>query len=98
MKSNCWEMKKCGRQPGGEKSDELGICPATTDQRLHGINNGTNGGRSCWAIKQTLCGDQVQGGFAEKFVVCLQCEIYSKVRDEEGSNFMISKEILAKLN
>jgi len=24
---NCWEFKKCGREPGGEKASELGICP-----------------------------------------------------------------------
>ena len=98
MKSNCWEVKKCGRQPGGEKSNELGICPATTELKVHGMNGGTNGGRSCWAIKQTLCGNQVQGSFAEKFASCLKCNFYSQVRDEEASNFMTSKEILAKLN
>ena len=98
MKSNCWEVKKCGRQPGGEKSNELGICPATTELKVHGMNGGTNGGRSCWAIKQTLCGNQVQGGFSEKFVSCLKCDFYLQVRGDEGSNFMTSKEILAKLN
>ncbi len=87
MKTNCWEVKKCGRQPGGEKSTELGVCPATTEKRVHGVNGGINGGRSCWAIKQTLCENQVQGSFAEKFVGCLQCNFYSKVRDEEASNF-----------
>jgi len=28
-KLNCWEFKKCGRQPGGPKVAELGVCPAT---------------------------------------------------------------------
>ena len=97
MKLNCWEAKGCGRHPGGEKTEELGVCPASTEQRTHGVNNGTNGGRACWAIKETLCGNQVQGGFAEKFADCLQCNFYSKVRDEEASNFMISKEILVNV-
>jgi hypothetical protein len=98
MKLNCWEVKNCGRQPGGDKSNELGICPAATEQRTHGINNGTNGGRSCWAIKQTLCGNQIQGGFAEKFASCLQCDFYSRVREEEAGNFTTSKVILDKIN
>jgi len=98
VKANCWEIKKCGRQPSGDKSNELGVCPASTEQKLHGVNSGTNGGRSCWAIKQTLCENKVQGGFAEKFAGCLQCDFYSMVRDEEASGFMISKEILMKLN
>jgi hypothetical protein len=27
-KLNCWELKKCGREAGGAKSNEMGICPA----------------------------------------------------------------------
>ncbi|MGE5174112.1 MAG: two-CW domain-containing protein, partial [Betaproteobacteria bacterium] len=27
-KLNCWEHKKCGRQPGGHKVAELGVCPS----------------------------------------------------------------------
>lgn len=98
MKTNCWDFKKCGRQPGGEKINEFGVCPATLEEKLDGLNGGKNGGRACWAIKETLCGDQVQGGFANKLSVCLRCDFYSKVRNEEGSSFKISKEILAKLN
>ena len=30
MKLNCWEYKKCGRQPGGDRAKEMGICPVTT--------------------------------------------------------------------
>jgi hypothetical protein len=28
-KLNCWEVKKCGREPGGVKVKELGVCPAS---------------------------------------------------------------------
>ena len=97
MRINCWEAKKCGRQPGGERSTELGVCPAAIEEKVHGLNGGTNGGRSCWAIKQTLCGNQVQGGFADKLSGCLQCEFYATVRSEEGVNFQTSKEILSML-
>ena len=98
MKLNCWEAKDCGRHPGGEKVEELGVCPATTEQKVHGVNGGINGGRSCWAIQQTLCGDKVQGGFSDKFAACMKCDFYTSVSDEEGSNFTISKKILAKLS
>lgn len=98
MRLNCWDEKKCGRQPGGNKSHELGICPAATEQKIHGVNGGTNGGRACWVIRQTLCGNQVQGSFAEKLGSCLQCDFYLKVRDQEGRNFVPSKDILPRLN
>jgi hypothetical protein len=53
-KLNCWEFEKCGRQPGGIKVKELGVCPAATEKRAHGINGGINGGRACWAIAGTF--------------------------------------------
>ena len=58
---NCWEAKKCERQPGGAKVSELGVCPVTTTSKVNGVNGGKNGGRVCWAIAGTLCGGKVQG-------------------------------------
>ena len=53
MKLNCWEAMDCGRHKGGKKVDELGVCPASLEKRLDGVNGGVNGGRSCcW--KKTL--------------------------------------------
>ena len=69
-KKNCWEVKKCGRQPGGEKVSELGACPAVSAFGAHGINDGINGGRACWAIAGTFCEGTVQGSFAEKIEDC----------------------------
>lgn len=98
MKLNCWEAKQCGRQPRGEKVDEFGVCPASNEERLHGINSGINGGRACWTIDQTMCGETMQGVFTEKLAVCFQCDFYALVREEEGHNFALSSEILAKFN
>ena len=50
MKINCWEFKKCGRQPGGAKAAELGVCPATVSAVLNGAHGGQNAGRACWVI------------------------------------------------
>lgn len=96
-KQNCWEFKKCGREPGGMKTNELGVCPAATETRTDGVNGGKNGGRACWALAGTLCGGKVQGSFAAKVTNCLQCEFYQKVGAEEGPNHEGPKDILAKL-
>ncbi len=81
---NCWEFKRCGREPGGARAHELGVCPAATDTSSHGLNRGTNGGRICWAVTGTFCGGQVQGTFAQKRVSCISCDFLLKVQDEEG--------------
>jgi hypothetical protein len=82
-KLNCWEHKKCGRQPGGYRTTELGICPVTTYVDLDGIHNGRNAGRACWAIAGSLCGGKVQGTFAEKLHNCWRCEFMKAVQADE---------------
>lgn len=86
-KINCWEHKGCGREPGGVKVKELGVCPAATDTKAHGINSGQNGGRMCWALTGTFCGGKVQGTFAQKELSCMNCEFYKNVKSEEGKGF-----------
>jgi len=87
-KMNCWQAKNCGRQPGGPKVRELGVCPAAATESS-GINGGTNGGRICWAIAGTLCGGKVQGTFAQKAANCMECPFYAQVRHEEGASFKL---------
>ncbi|HMK47113.1 MAG TPA: hypothetical protein VK436_10850 [Methanocella sp.] len=96
-KTNCWEYKKCGREPGGSKSSELGVCPAATETRTEGINNGKNGGRACWVLTGTMCGGHIQGTFAVKLGNCIKCEFYKLVMQDEGTGFKNSKDILARL-
>ena len=92
LKSNCWEIKKCGREPDGNKNGELGICPAAKDASCNGINSGKNAGRICWAIAGTFCGGKVQGDFARKSVSCMSCEVFRQVKSEEGAgNFVLLK-------
>ena len=76
MLLNCWEHKQCGRQPGGPKIVELGVCPAATDARVDGVNHGRNAGRCCWAVAGTLCKGEKQGVFAEKLINCQSCDFY----------------------
>lgn len=84
MAQNCWEFKKCGRQPAGLKVAELGVCPASTEKKADGLNAGRNGGRICWALTGTLCGGKVQGTFAEKVSNCVDCDFYKVVHVEHG--------------
>ncbi len=76
---------QCGREPGGEKVLELGVCPVTVDTSHEGINSGSHAGRFCWAVAGTMCDGRVQGTFAEKRKSCTQCHFYNEVRAQEGS-------------
>ena len=96
-KRNCWEFKKCGREPGGAHESELGVCPAAIETRLDGTNGGTNGGRACWAIAKTLCVGKVEGTFSAKVGNCLLCAFYKAVCKEEGARFEGTAKIFAKL-
>ena len=100
MKMNCWEFTHCGRQPGGEKSGELGICNVSVEQLTHGVNNGINGGRACWAVKRKFNANadvQCSCDRDQQLDNCLQCEFYSTVREEEGDHFVPATKILALL-
>lgn len=84
VRLNCWEFKKCGREPGGEKTAEFGICPATSDASAHGLNGGTNGGRICWSVAGTLSGVKAEGTFAKEKFTCISCDFFNFVENEEG--------------
>ncbi|EKD39949.1 MAG: metal dependent phosphohydrolase [uncultured bacterium] len=62
---NCWEFMKCGREVGGLKAQELGVCPVYPDH-----------GRHCARIVGTPCGGEVQGFFARKFGNCRKCPFF----------------------
>ncbi|MCP4338485.1 MAG: serine/threonine-protein phosphatase [Desulfobulbaceae bacterium] len=84
-KLNCWEYKKCGREPGGNKADKDGICPAAAEKTFDTFNNGINAGRACWLVAGTFCDDQVSGTFAEKIDTCRNCDFYKQIQADEHS-------------
>lgn len=89
-KLNCWEIRKCGREPGGNRTDDLGICPAANAEEQDGVNHGRNAGRICWAVAGTFCGGKVQGDFAMKTASCMVCEVFKRIKEEEGiENFTL---------
>ena len=62
---NCWDFKKCGREAGGAKAKQMGVCPAYPSH-----------GRGCARVAGTLCAGVVQGSFATKLGNCLQCDFH----------------------
>ncbi len=97
MKQNCWEFKKCGREPGGKHVGDFGVCPAAVDDRLQGIHGGKNAGRACWVMAGTLCGGKVQGTFAQKYSNCEVCDFFKAVKKEENGTYQMSIVLLNKL-
>ena len=96
-KRNCWEVKRCGRQPGGEAAHELGVCPAATERKLDGVHGGLNAGRACWVVSGTMCRGSIQGTFAKKFSDCKQCDFYGMVKEDEAPLFKLSATLLTML-
>jgi len=76
----CWEFKKCGREKGGLKVNEFGICPAYPNHGIH-----------CAKIKNTLCGNKVQESHATKLMYCMRCDFYNSPNyDKSYTGFNIS--------
>jgi hypothetical protein len=75
-KQNCWEYMKCGREPGGEKVAELGICRAADEEFFSGMNGGKNGGRICFSVAGTFSNDVVQFPCREKLASCKDCSFF----------------------
>jgi len=96
-KLNCWEFKKCGRQPEGSHVHDRGLCPAAVEESLDGVHGGTNAGRACWVVSGTLCQGETQGSFAKKMGNCEMCNFYLTVRTEEAHNFQLSIILLNKM-
>ncbi len=80
---NCWESRNCGREPGGIKAVQDGICPAAEAAWLDGVNRGINGGRVCWVVAGTMGSKVCNLTFSEKITDCVLCDFYQKVLLEE---------------
>ncbi len=82
QKLNCWEFKKCGREPGGENVPEYGICPVTIYTDADGYLGGKNAGRACAFVTGTFCDNRFQGAYIEKEKNCLKCDFFNMLRKE----------------
>lgn len=97
MKTNCWELKNCGREAGGTHAKDEGVCPAYTEDKLNGVHDGKNGGRACWMVAGTFCGGKVQGTFADKASSCMNCDFYKSVHEEEDDDFLSAGQLLRRM-
>ena len=86
---NCWEFMNCGRELGGNKVYELGVCPASTFSDSDGFSDGKFGGRACVYITGTFCSGKVQGAYQEKEKDCTDCNFYKSLKHEHGSKMSI---------
>lgn len=73
---NCWEFKKCGREPGGIMAEKLGVCLTAIATFANGLNGGLNGGRICWAIN---------GKWISEKASCMNCDFFYILEGEELS-------------
>ncbi|MHB1051131.1 MAG: two-CW domain-containing protein [Bacteroidota bacterium] len=88
-RTNCWEYKNCGLEPGGKNSESRGICPAAIQTNFDMVNNGINGGRFCWFVEKTLCNNEQQGSFLEKFGHCVTCDFYLLIQKQQGRHLEV---------
>ena len=97
-KLNCWEVQKCGREPGGHAVADQGPCPAAVETTLDGVHGGKNSGRTCWVLAGTFCAGQVVGTAARKLANCSECVFYKLVVREEGDNAVPTLSLVRRLN
>ncbi len=97
-KLNCWEVLKCGREPGGHAVGREGTCPAATERTLDGVHGGLNSGRTCWVLAGTFCAGEIAGTAAKKLASCSQCAFYQLVVREEGEELIPTASLVRRLH
>ncbi|MGD0112744.1 MAG: GAF domain-containing sensor histidine kinase [Armatimonadota bacterium] len=86
QKTNCWEVRQCGRGPTSVEP-----CPTALDLTSTGVNGGVNAGRICWTVPGTSCDGKPHGDFVDKQDICLNCAFFHRVREEEAASFRFVK-------
>lgn len=62
---NCWEYRLCGRERGGRRSHEFGVCPAWP-----------RSGQRCAEVIGTFCGGSIQDDLEIKLTNREECSFY----------------------
>lgn len=73
---NCWEFMKCGREAGGERAAQFGVCVAYPDY-----------GQTCASIAGTFCKGTKSGFFASKIKTCMECAFFQTQYSYPKSQF-----------
>jgi len=79
-KLNCWEFKKCGREPGGRNVSQYGVCSIPLARDCDGINGGKNCGRACWLWRELACVKIMQKCSVQEIRECRECDFYLFVK------------------
>jgi hypothetical protein len=95
LKKNCWEFKKCGREPGGANVAASGVCPAANEAAIAETNSGKNGCRACWAINGKFSRELVPGSPPNRLGDCLQCDFLKQNENEDGLYDIIIREVIS---
>lgn len=77
---NCWEFKKCGREPKGKNTEQYGVCSVAMEITCDGLNGGKNGGRSCWLWRETACAKIMKKSSVQCIRECRECNFYYSVK------------------
>ena len=75
-RKNCWEFKKCGREPGGARADELGVCPVAMKTGYYGLDGEIEVGRLCWYVKPLFFNEGSRSD-------CEKCRFHKLVMKED---------------
>jgi len=86
---------ECRKNVSGFTPDEFGVCPAVTCKTLNGVHGGMNGGRACWMVTGTMCGNKIQGSYQYKVENCIQCIFFLNVKIEEGKKYVQPETLLS---
>ena len=89
MKSNCWEVIKCGREPGGKSHVEKGVCPVTVFTAADGFLGGENGGRACVFIVGSLAMDKTIGTCERANGDCFKCKFFKRLKKQYKRAFRL---------
>ncbi|MCI5148900.1 MAG: hypothetical protein D3916_05850 [Candidatus Electrothrix sp. MAN1_4] len=75
-KIDCWEFKKCGREPGGKNIEKYGLCSLVVSLEDNKINNKRNGERLCWSLRESACEGIMRECCVNEIKECRQCTFY----------------------
>ena len=92
-KKNCWEVRNCGREPGGHNVGDLGLCAAATTKIMDGVHGGENAGRACWIVVGSKCGNETISAAEKRRTTCMACDFYHMVQLQEGNNLKHTEEL-----
>ncbi|MBF0097558.1 MAG: hypothetical protein HQM04_08770 [Magnetococcales bacterium] len=87
MSKNCWEVKQCGREPGGYMARQQGTCPVPLYTLADGFLGGHNGGRACAFIVRQLNASERLSACSQNSQTCDQCSFFNQLQSNYPHSF-----------